>query len=463
MSVRCDLEFGREALSLALPDGAELLALPAAAPLAEPGEAIRQSLVRPIGSPGLAEVVRAKRRGARARLKAVVVVSDQTRPVPYRGESGILEPVLAVLRAERVEEIEVLVATGTHRPLADAELRALLPESVFGAGLAVTNHVATDAAGLRRLGRTARGTEVFVNRRYLDADLKILTGLVEPHFMAGASGGAKSVCPGLVGEQVTEVFHGAAMLADERAASLVLDGNPCREEALAVARMAGVDFIVNVTLDGSRRVTGVFSGELEAAHRAAVARLAEKTGIPIAREYDLVVTHAGFVGINHYQAAKAAVEAAKAVRPGGTMVLAADHTEEQPVGSADYRRALRMLRELGAEGFARAILAPGWRFIPEQWEVQMWARAFRKLGALERLVYCAPRLTGELFEREGVPGADGGAGLTGLAGRELAQAMVQGAADRFAAAHPGARSAVLLDGPYGVPVLREADREPARR
>ena len=146
----------------------------------------------------------------------------------------------------------MLVATGTHRPLGDAELRTLLPESLFDGRIAIVNHDCRDRESLRHLGRTARGTEVWVNRRYLDADLKILTGLVEPHFMAGVSGGAKAICPGLVGEAVTYGFHSAAMMADPGSRSLHLKDNPCYEEARAVAAMAGADFVVNATINRSQ-------------------------------------------------------------------------------------------------------------------------------------------------------------------------------------------------------------------
>lgn len=453
MGIRCQLEFGRESLDITVPDGSELLSLPAARPLGDAARAVRESLARPIGSPSLVEVVRSKSAAGRA-VKAVVVVSDQTRPVPYKGADGILVPVLEALRAGGAASIEVIVATGTHRALGDGELRALLPEAAFAPGVRVTNHVCTDAEELRHIGRTSRGTEAVVNRRYLEADIKVLTGLVEPHFMCGASGGPKSVCPGLVGEKVTEVFHGAALLADPRSASLVLEGNPCREESLAVAKLAGVDFILNVTLDGARRVTGVFAGALEAAHQAAVAHLLTQAGIPVRRECDVVVTHAGFVGINHYQAAKAAVEAAKAVRAGGAMIIAADHTDLHPVGGEGYRSVLPALKKLGAAGFERAICAPGWRFVMEQWQVQMWARALRKLGSEERLFYASPQVTGARFEAESLPGVDAGEGLAaGGSRRDFAQAMVQCAIDRLAAADPKAHFAVLLDGPYGVPVV----------
>jgi len=452
-AVPCTLEFGAETLHLRLPAGTDLLSLPEDPPLADPAAAIQEALRAPIGTPALAEIVRA-RCAQRADATAVVVVSDNTRPVPYQGPEGILEPILGVLRAEGVRTIEILIATGTHRPLGEAELRKLLPVSVFDSRIRITNHVCTDPAILRTIGRTARGTEVTINSHYLDADIKILTGLVEPHFMAGASGGPKSVCPGVVGEAVTHVFHGPDLMGHARSTSLVLDGNPCHEESLAVAEMAGVDFIVNVTLNGAKRVTGVHAGDVRAAHRKAVDHILRTGAIAIPHEYDLVITHAGFVGINHYQAAKAAVEAAKAVKVGGTMVLAANHTDVDPVGSANYRRVLPQLGTLGVDGFTRRIQEPSWTFIPEQWEVQMWIRAFRMLGAFERLIYCAPQLTGELFRARGIPGQDGGLGLEATSGRDLAERMVQTAIDRHHAHAPNARTAVLLDGPYGVPVRR---------
>jgi hypothetical protein len=165
------------------------------------------------------------------------------------------------------------------------------------------------------------------------------------------------------------------------------------------------------------------------------------------------VTHAGFVGVNHYQTAKAAIEGVKAVRRGGQMVIVANHTEPEPVGSANYRRALRALSELGAEKLLQRMLAPDWEFIPEQWQAQLWAQSLVRLGDQRNLIYCSPRLTGADFATARVPGTDGGAGLKGLAGRDLAEAMVQRAIDRFIEQHPGGRIAVLRDGPYGVPVL----------
>ncbi|MCX7007536.1 MAG: nickel-dependent lactate racemase [Kiritimatiellaeota bacterium] len=440
------MEFGEETLRLQLPDHAEILTLPAVEPLKHPATAIRHALQKPIGTPALAEIVR-KKVQHNPKAHAVIVVSDSTRPVPYRGEQGILEPLLEVLRAEHVASIEILVATGTHRPMTEAELRQILPPAAFAPGVTVTNHRCTETAELRHIGRTARGTEVWINRRYLDADIKILTGLVEPHFMAGVSGGTKSICPGLVGEQVTYIFHGAAMMADARADSLLLDGNPCREESRAVAGMAGVDFIVNVTIDRNKQVTGVFAGDLDQAHHAATQKALSEVVIPFAQHYDFVVTHSGFVGINHYQAAKAAVEGARAVKVEGTLLLAANLSDAHPVGGVNYRRVLPLLRELGHDAAEQKLLSAGWTFVPEQWELQMWGRVFRRLGPEGKFILCAPQLTGENFHAHGIHGHDGGEGLSG-AGRALAEAMVQRVLHRV---QPHHRIAILADGPYGVP------------
>lgn len=450
MATNVQMEFGPETLTLRVPERADLLTLPVGRCLPDPAAAIQDALARPIGTPPLADLARAKVR-AKPDTQAVIVISDNTRPVPYRGPQGILEPLIRTLREQGVRRLALLVATGTHRPLTHEELQDLLPPDACDGTIELVNHRCTDVASLRFLGRTPRGTEAWVNARYLDADLKILTGLVEPHFMAGLSGGRKAICPGLVGEAATYVFHGAALMADERSDSLVLEGNPCHEEASAVARLAGADFILNVTLDREKRLTGVFAGDMEQAF-AAAARLVTRThAIRLARPYDLVVTHAGFAGINHYQAAKAAVEGSKAVRPGGRLVLAAHHTDVDPVGGPQYKRVLPLLAADGVDGFQRRLFSPDWTFVPEQWEVQMWARALRRLGGLDRLTYCSPELTGAAFRQQQLPGLDGGAGIAGLSGRVLAERMVQLALDRHLAEQPQATVAVLLDGPYGVP------------
>lgn len=448
-----EIEFGTSSFAIRVPDHADVLTLPEVEVPADPAGEVQRGLREPIGCPTLPAVIREKR----ADPTAVIVVSDNTRPVPYKGPGGILEPIIEILRGEGVARMVVLVATGTHRGLSESELRDLLPPVTRDPDVQVVNHDCSSRESLRCIGRTSRGTDVWVNALYLDADMKILTGLVEPHFMAGFSGGRKSICPGLIGLDATHVFHGAEMMMDPLADSLVMEGNPCHEEALEVARMAGCDFLVNVTIDRHKNLTGVFCGDMEEAHSAACGRVMETNAIPIAREYDLVVTHAGFSGINHYQAAKTACEAAKAVRCGGTIVLAANHTDTDPVGGHDYRRLLPMLREPGWDRLNETLCDPEWIFVPEQWEIQKWAEVFTRLGTPENLAYCAPRLTGPEFADSGVPGVDGGLGLTDNDECRLAGLMVQRAVDGYLEANPEAGIAVLADGPYGVPVRENTD------
>ncbi|HLA82186.1 MAG TPA: lactate racemase domain-containing protein, partial [Thermoleophilia bacterium] len=288
--------------------------------------------------------------------------------------------------------ISVLVAGGTHRRMTDAEIGAMFDERVHQAGIAIRCHDAFDPSALAYLGTTRTATDVTIERGYLEADLRILTGLVESHLMAGASGGRKSICPGILGIDSIREFHGPMTLADPRSTDLVMAGNPCHELSLEIARMAPADFILNITAGEDGAVTGVFAGDMERAHEAAVEHLHSVAAIPIREAYDLVVTHAGRVGVNHYQAAKAAVVATRILRPGGHLILVANTVDPDPVGSEDYRALLIRLRQIGPHAFRRLISSPDWTFVHDQWEVQMWAKVLQRVPP-ENLFYFSPQTT----------------------------------------------------------------------
>jgi nickel-dependent lactate racemase len=481
--MKIEIPFEGGPIEAELPDGAEILRMAETAPLAEPGEAVRRALREPIGCRSLEAVARSRRAG-RAGARACVVVSDKTRPVPYRGPEGLLAPILDTLIAAGFApgDVTILVATGMHSEMGRAELEKMLGPEPFARGFPVACHDCRDLASLANAGTTARGTEALVDRRYVEADLKILTGLVESHFMAGASGGRKSVCPGLLGEAGTKVFHGPALMSHPNTRDLLLEGNPVHEESLAVARLAGADFIANVTVDAAFRMTGVFCGDLEAAHAAAVAHLRAHVGIPVEKPYDLVVTHGGFVAQNHYQAAKAGVAALGALpQAGGGLILVADNRDAEPIGSDTYRIAIALLKALGPEALDRLLASPDWRFMVDQWEAQMWGKVLKRVKA-EDFVYFAPQLGPG--DRRILPGVDG-RGLLGeaggphcrsgasalppdspayreAAGREVAE-VVRRSVARFLAgrglsesdvASGKARVAWLADGPYGIPLAR---------
>jgi len=453
------LDLGRSKISLKVEDWFDVLGMAGMPAIADCRSAILAALDNPIGAEPLAALARRKIE-SNPDATAVVVISDNTRKVPYKGDSGILWPIIDVLlnNGFGASNILVLVATGTHRALRDDELKEMLDPRVFDHGIRVVNH---DCRGnnLEFLCETSRGSRVYVNKDYLAADLKILTGLVESHFMAGASGGRKSICPGLISEASTYVFHGPALLDSPNARDLVLDGNPVHEEALEVAEAAGVDFIVNVTLNGEMQLAGVFAGDLKKAHYAAVEQLKTFVAIPIEKQYDLVVTHAGFVGVNHYQAAKAAVVALPALSQSSPrLLLIADHTDPRPIGSPQYRTLLHLLKMFGPEGFRRLIFSKDWTFVPDQWQVQMWAKVFSRVR-MEHLVYATNAISPSDFEQ--IPGVSAAEYLR-LRGRscpdgstlgEIAQASLDALIDELRSElgrQP--RVVVLKDGPYGIVV-----------
>jgi nickel-dependent lactate racemase len=445
-----------------LPPGTEILRSPEPEALADVRAAVDRALAAPIESPPLAELCRAAiTRTAPREPKVVVVVSDSTRPVPYRGESGILRPLLDAIFSTGIVpgSVTLLVATGTHRKLSEDEIWALFDQEVRQSGVQALCHDAGDLDTLVPVGKTAGGGDVLMNRVYVEADLRILTGLVEPHLMAGVSGGRKSLCPGLLNVQGVQDFHSPRVLADPRSTDLLLEGNPCHEISLKIARMAPADFILNATMGQYGKVAGVFAGDMERAHLAAADHMKSFVEIPIVRLYDVVVAHGGHVGVNHYQAEKAAAVAAKALRPGGYVVVVADTTDPDPVGSQSYRRLIRMLTELGPEAFVEKLTAEDWQFAQDQWGAQVWAQLLSKVPR-DHVYYFSPQTATADYPLLMCTFPPHLAELAeGCAAGESASSFVTTAvaeACKRSKTETGYEAAVayLQDGPHGIPVLR---------
>jgi lactate racemase len=458
---RINIEYGSDTITIEVPFRYDVKCMGSAAALEDPAAAILGSLARPIESSPLVELARS-RLAANPRSNAVVVVSDNTRPVPYRGEGGILIPLLRTLRQAGYsdDKITLLIGNGSHRPMNAAEIEAMLGIGQAGFDVSVVNHDYEELEQLVLVGETMRGSPVRINRMYVEADLKIVTGLVESHFMAGASGGRKAICPAIASKETLRIFHGPEILESPASADLVVDGNPCSEEAEQAAELAGCDFAVNVTLDSAKRLTGVYSGDIASAHRAAVAKIREYVVVSLERRYDLVIIPGGYVAVNHYQAAKAAIEASRAVKPGGTIVLVTRHSDPDPVGSGDYKRSLAMLKRHGAREFLKTIKSPDWVFTHDQWETQMWGKVLEVIGAEENLIYCSLDIPEQ--EYSFLPGTAGMNLLTpeeragGSPAAEVMRLMVEravlGAIEQLR--HRLGREPEVLflpDGPYGVP------------
>ncbi len=358
--MRVDLAYGDGLLPIDLDADVDVIEPHDPPRVANANQALRQALQHPIATSPLADLV-----GPESSI--VVVISDSTRPAPNR---LMLEALLGELGANAASRMHVLVATGLHRPTRDDELDRMLGPDLRRR-LRITNHDAHDRSSLREIGRTASGRPVLINRRYLDADVRITLGLIEPHFFAGFSGGAKLILPGVAGEASILRNHDAEMIGHPNARWGVLDGNPIHGEQREAARLAGCEFSLNVTIAGDGAITGIFAGALEAAHDAGCQAALQAAMQPVDEAYDVVITTNGGhpLDLNLYQAVKGMDAAAQIVRPGGHIVMAAECREG--AGHGDF---VHILQEHGTpRGMVQAIReAPHVR--GDQWQNQIFGR-----------------------------------------------------------------------------------------
>ncbi len=421
------LEYGRSGLVVNLPDGnlRQVVSLNPATPLPDQSGAVRQGLRQPIGGRPLAEL-------AAGRRDACIVICDVTRPVPNQ---VILPEIIAELEGAGIpsERITILIATGNHRPNEGAELVEMI-----GADLAakyrVVNHHSDVDEEQAYLGKSRAGVDIYVDQTYVAADLKIITGLIEPHFMAGYSGGRKIVCPGLTSLKTVHYFHSPALLEDARATNGVLDGNPLHEFALEVCERAGVDFSVNVVIDAERRIGGVFAGALAPAHAAGVEFCNRVCQVEIDQPAPVVVTSsAGYpLDTTFYQAVKGMVGALPALAEGGTVIIAAELSEG--LGGPEFSAMLQAATD--HESFMAQILSPAHTFCKDQWEVEMLCRVLRRGD----VIVVSDQVSAETLEDC----------LVGAA------PTVEAAVERALAKH-GADAALIAipSGPYCIPVQRQ--------
>ena len=355
------LAYGEQGLDVELPDGAELLAPQQVPGLPDPERTVAEAIEWPLGAPPLAGSVRSGDTVA-------IVVSDITRPVPNR---LLLPPILDAVHASGVprERVLIVIATGLHRASTSQEVERILGPQIVES-YQVVNHDARDRSTLAYLTTTARGVEVWMNRAYLEADARIVTGFVEPHIFAGYSGGGKAVLPGVAGAEIVMSNHGADMLGHPKAAWCVTEGNPIFEEMRDLALLSRPTFCVNVTLNERREITGVFAGELIAAHQAGIAQAERQYVRSIPHLFDIVVsTNMGYpADLNLYQSVKGMSVGAQAVREGGAVVLAAECRDG--LGLAEYTELLTS--EASPQALLERIRSPGFARY-DQWGVQLQA------------------------------------------------------------------------------------------
>lgn len=328
-----ELAFGKTGVTAALPEGFRYRVLEArsATPLAGWQSALDAALDAPIDSPPLMEM-------ARGKGSAAISVCDITRPAPNR---QTLPPVLRRLEQAGIprENITILIATGLHRPATAAEVCEICGPEV-AAWCRIVNHDARSLPSHRHLGSTASGTPVYIDERFVAADLHITLGFIEPHLMLGFSGGRKLVAPGLAAQETIKVLHSPKFMRDPRASEGSIDDNPLHRELLEIARLARHDFILDVALARDRSIAGVFAGHSEQAHRRGVEFvsrvLLEQLGEPVDA---VITTSAGYpLDLTFYQAIKGVTAASHIVKPGGRILLAAACAEG--AGAPEFRRML---------------------------------------------------------------------------------------------------------------------------
>ncbi|MBN1248565.1 MAG: nickel-dependent lactate racemase [Anaerolineae bacterium] len=428
--MRIKLAYGREGMWVDLPKRADIDVIEPqyVEGLADEPAALRAALAAPMGTRPLSELVREADLST-CREPVAVVFSDITRPMP---NDRVLPVLLAELEAAGVspERITLINALGTHRPQTEEELAGMLGAEIVKR-YPIVQHDAWDDANLVGVARNRNGRLVRVHRAYAEAVVRILTGFVEPHFFAGASGGPKAVLPGIADIDSIMDNHGARLLASGMATWAVTTGNPLWDELCEATQATQPTFVLNVTLNRDRQLTGVFAGEMLRVHQAAVAFVRARAMRPVVAPYDIVVTtNSGYpLDLNLYQAVKGMSAAAQIVKPGGDIIIAAECWD----GIPDHGEYGRLLREASSpEALLATIMTPGFR-CHDQWEAQIQAQIQLKARVH---VY-----------------ADG------LSDDQLRAAMVrpcrsiEGRLQELLAQNPGARIAVLPEGPQTVPYL----------
>ena len=369
--MRVKLAYGDSYLEVPFPDERTTVIEPRHQPgLPDERAAVMGALMNPIGTKPLREQLLPSSR-------VTIVFTDITRATP----NHVLIPWLLEHIASVVprENITLLNALGTHRPNTRAELEKLLTPEVV-ASYRVLNHEPDNLAAHVGVGTTRAGAPALINRHVAEADVRIITGFIEPHFFAGFSGGPKGIMPGVAHVQTVVSNHCARNIGHPNATFGVTTGNPIWEEMRDVALRVGPSFLLNVALNEARQITGVFAGDLLAAHQLGVEFVKSAAMQPVARPFDIVVTtNSGYpLDQNLYQGIKGLSAGVRILKPGGTLILAAECREGVPANSPMDQ----LLRSCSSPEEILALLAtPGFNR-PEQWQAQIQALVQRKARVL---------------------------------------------------------------------------------
>ena len=356
------LDYGTEGLEVALPSTNTTVIEPVdrqGAP--DPATLLGDATRAPMGCAPLRDLI-GKRR------KIGISVCDITRAQPRQ---LTLEALFSEMPDVRMEDATVFIATGTHRANTPEEIDTMLGSEI-GRRCRIICHYARDVGSLAHVGETSTGVRILLNKEWVACDFKITTGFVEPHFFAGFSGGPKMVAPGLAGLDTVLHLHDAARIGHPKATWGVTEGNPIHDDVREISAMTGVDFAVDVTLNRLQEITAVFAGDLLTEHAAACVSAKSNAMRAVNSPFDVVLTtNSGYpLDQNLYQAVKGMSAAATIVKPGGTIICAAECRDGLPDHGA-YGEVLRS--QPSPQALLDMITSPGYSR-PDQWQVQIQAQ-----------------------------------------------------------------------------------------
>ena len=325
-------------------------------------EIVKQALASPIGTAGLAELAKGKK-------KVLVITADHTRPVPSR---ITLPPILAALRRGQPDaDITILIATGCHRAMTEAEMRERFGDAVYDRERFVV-HDGADEGALVKIGTLPSGGECIINRLVVESDLVVSEGFIEPHFFAGYSGGRKAVLPGSASRATVLANHCAEFIASPKARTGILDGNPIHADMIYAAREANMAFILNVVLDGDKKIVAAFAGDTDAAHRAGCDFVGRHVLVKAAPADIVVTSNNGYpLDQNVYQAVKSMTAAEASCRKGGVIICACECRDGH--GGQDFADTFKEIPT--ARGVMDQILSRSRAETePDQWQIQIFCR-----------------------------------------------------------------------------------------
>jgi nickel-dependent lactate racemase len=357
------LAYGRNGLHVTLPEEAEVTLLsPRYVPgLEDEASAMRDALRQPIGCPPLRDLISAQDTIA-------IVFSDLTRPQP---RERMLPVLLDEIDTVPTDQITLINGVGTHRPNTEDELREMLGDAIVD-HYGIVQHDSTDQDQMVYLGQTSYDHAIWINKHYMQATIKILTGFIEPHIFAGYSGGPKAVLPAVAGAEIILDNHSGRMLSDPKATWGVTHGNRVWEEMLEVARLTKPDFLFNVSLNRDKGISGVFAGDLEAAHEAGVQFVRDSAMVPVEAPFDVALTNnSGYpLDLNLYQTDKGISAAAQVVRQGGAILTTSECWDGIPE-HGNYKALLAGASS--PQELLDQVMAPGYREM-DQWQAFLHAR-----------------------------------------------------------------------------------------